>query len=272
MISDSEANLVFISDHLEPRYPKLVDRLRGILTDHAVPLRIIPGTKDIWCRDFMPVQAAPGRFVRFRYEPDYLIGHEDTITNFDEIDSIPEIMSCEKSDVLLDGGNVVRSGNRAIVTAKVFRENPRLNKDKLQRTLRGLLRLDEVIVIPQEPDDEIGHADGMVRFLDTETVFGNNYSEVNPSFGRRLQSVLRRARLNGIELPYSPEAQATDDIPSAVGCYANFLMVRELIVVPSSALRRTALPSEFSSIGLRTLLSNPLIARTSPEPAVSSTA
>ena len=80
MISDSEANLVFISDRLKPRYPSLVDRLRGILTEHGMPLRVIGGTQDVWCRDFMPVQVAPVRFVRFCYSPDYLVGHEDLIT------------------------------------------------------------------------------------------------------------------------------------------------------------------------------------------------
>ena len=39
MITDSEANLVFISDSLEPRFPILVDRLRGILGDYGIPLR-----------------------------------------------------------------------------------------------------------------------------------------------------------------------------------------------------------------------------------------
>jgi agmatine deiminase len=88
-------------------------------------------------------------------------------------------------------------------------------------------------VIPHEPDDVIQHADGMVRFVDTQTVFVNDYSKVNPSFGRRLQSVLKRAQLNRISLPYCPVNQVTDGIPSAVGCYANFLMVRGLIVLPT---------------------------------------
>jgi agmatine deiminase len=88
-------------------------------------------------------------------------------------------------------------------------------------------------VIPKEPGDVIGHADGMLRFVDAETVFVNDYSKVAPSFGRRLQSVLRRASLNWIELPYCPVAEETDGISSAVGCYANFLMVRGLIILPT---------------------------------------
>jgi agmatine deiminase len=233
MISDSEANFVFVSDLLEPRYPPLVDRLRGILGEHGISLRIIKGTQDIWCRDYMPVQVAPARFVRFRYAPDYLVGYEDTITDFDKIDPIPEIVRYQQSKIVLDGGNVVRSGKRAIVTDKLFHENAGVEPDNLLDLLQRLLNVDEVIVIPQEPGDEIGHADGIVRFLDAETVFINDYSEVARPFGRRLQSVLRRASLKWIKLPYSPVAEETDDIPSAVGCYANFLMVRGPIVIPT---------------------------------------
>ena len=62
----------------------------------------------------------------------------------------------------------------------------------------------------------IGHADGMVRFLDAETVFFNDYSKVATTFGRRLQAVLRRASLNLIKLPYCPEDVERDGISSAV--------------------------------------------------------
>jgi agmatine deiminase len=233
MSSDSEANVVYISDLLEPRYPTLVDRLRGIFSEHGVPLRVIQGTKDIWCRDYMPVQVAPRRFVQFRYAPDYLVGFEDLITRPSDIETIPGTEACHQSEIILDGGNVVRSGDRCILTDKVFRENDRVGRDHLLGVLRDQLRVNELIVIPTEPGDVVGHADGMVRFLDVETVFVNDYSQVDPSFRRRLLPVLRRAGLNLIELPYCPEAEATDGIPSAVGCYANFLMVRGLIIQPT---------------------------------------
>ena len=233
MISDAEANIVYISDLLEPKYRVLVNRLRGILGDHGIPLKVIRGTNDIWCRDYMPVQVGPGRFVKFRYAPDYLVGFENTITDFDQIESIREIEHCEESAIVVDGGNVVRWNKRVIMTEKVFSENPGVGRDELTEMLRGLLRVGDVIVIPQEADDVIGHADGMVRFLDAKTVFVNDYSEVAPSFGRRLSSVLRRARLNRIDLPYCPVNEEADGIPSAVGCYANFLMVRGLIVLPT---------------------------------------
>ncbi len=232
MICDSEANAVFVSDRLGPRYPKLVNELHNVLADHGIPLRIIRGTKDIWCRDYMPVQAAPGQFVQFRYSPDYLQEYDHLITLPSDIQRIPEIEVCHQFEITLDGGNLVRWGNRLLVTDKVIRENPGVGRDKLRRTLRDQLQVEKVIEIPQEPGDVTGHADGMVRFVDAQTVVVNDYSQEAPAFGQRLLLVLKRARLNHLTLPYHPENKITAGIPSAVGCYANFLMVRGLIVLP----------------------------------------
>jgi hypothetical protein len=48
MINDSQTNIVFVSDRLEPRYRTLVDQLRDVLSEHGIPLRIIHGTKEGW--------------------------------------------------------------------------------------------------------------------------------------------------------------------------------------------------------------------------------
>lgn len=233
MIADDRADVVFISDLLGARFPALVEGLGNILADHGVPLGVVGGTRDIWCRDFMPIQVGPDAFVRFRYAPDYLRGFEHLITAPEDLEPIPLIGRCEDSEIVLDGGNVVRRGGRCILTDKVFRENPSLPRDELIGKLGDLLRIDDLIVIPREPGDEVGHADGVVRFLDEGTVVINDYETVAPWYGKRLKSALRRAGLEWVELPYRPEKSGGDELPSAVGCFANFLMVRGLVVVPS---------------------------------------
>jgi agmatine deiminase len=243
MIADARAAIVFISDRLPDRHPALVDGLGRILDDHGVPLRIIAGTRDIWCRDYMPVQSAPGRFLQYRYEPDYLReGFEHLVTRPGDIEPIPEVEMCLISDMILDGGNVVRWGRRCIMTDKVFRENPGLARGDLLGRLREALRVEDLIVIPKEPFDVVGHADGVVRFLDDGLVVINDYSEVSPWYGRRLKSILRRAGLESVELPYRPEEASGGDIPSALGCYVNFLMVRGLVVVPAYGREEDELP------------------------------
>ena len=233
MISDAETDVVYISDRLEPRYHALVDRLRGILSEHAIPLKGIRGSRDIWCRDYMPVQVSPGEFIRFRYEPDYLKGYEHLITRPSDITPIPELEKCATSDIILDGGNVVGWGRRCIVTDKVFRENPGMAKDEVIGKLRGLLAVEEIVVIPKEPYDVVGHADGVVRFLDERSVVINDYSKIHESYKKRLKKSLLRSRVSWAELPYKPREGRRGELPPAFGNYINFLRVRGLIVMPS---------------------------------------
>ena len=231
MTSDGDADVVYISDLLEPRYPVLVERLRGTLSDHGIPLREIRRTRDYWCRDYMPLAASDGTFVQFRYSPDYLQGYERLITRPSDLAPISEIV-CRQTEIILDGGNVVRWGGRCIMTDKVFRENSGIEESELIARLRDLLRVDELIVIPVEPYDEAGHSDGVVRFLDAGTVVINAYADVSPSYGKRLKAILHRAGLQWVELPYKPKPGKRGQMPPAFGCYVNLLRVLGLIVVP----------------------------------------
>ncbi len=72
----------------------------------------------------------------------------------------------------------------------------------------------------------------MVRFVDEQTVLVNDYSQVDPAFGERLNNVLRRHRLTIEQLPYYHEKKTTAGIPSAVGCFMNFLKTEKVLVAP----------------------------------------
>ena len=233
MISDRDADVVYVSDRLATAHPSLASGLREVLAHHGIALMEIRGTRDIWCRDYMPVPVGDGEFVRFRYAPDYLKGHEHLITRPGNVGPIPEVGRCVDSDIVLDGGNVVRWASRCVVTDKVYRENPGVGRAGLRDRLREALRVEDLIVIPNEPYDVIGHADGAVRFLDERLVVINDGSATAQWYAERLRSVLKRYGIEWIELPYRPEEVVHRGIPSAVGCHANFLMVRGLVVVPT---------------------------------------
>jgi len=232
MIPDSETNAIFFSDLLPRRHPELSADLLRILKDARVKTGLVPGTRDIWCRDYMPVQVGPGRFVQFTYRPDYLAGkYEHLITPPEVAEGLPCITECVRSDIVLDGGNVVRWTDMAILTDKVYRENPRCAPERLGRRLRERLEVEKIIVIPREPYDGIGHADGVVRFIDGRTVLVNDYAAM-PAYRKRLHAALRRAGLEWQEIPYRPAEDQTDGIPSAVGNYINFLQVGRTILMP----------------------------------------
>jgi hypothetical protein len=58
MIADGETNVVFVADTLERSFPGVYRGLASILGEHGIPRRTIPGTHQVWCRDYMPIQVA----------------------------------------------------------------------------------------------------------------------------------------------------------------------------------------------------------------------
>jgi agmatine deiminase len=133
----------------------------------------------------------------------------------------------------MDGGNLVTSGTRVIMTRKILQENPRWKPDGLRSRLEKLLQIDQCTMIPKEKGDVIGHSDGLVRFLNENLVIINDYSRIEPEFGNRLRKLLVNQGLQVEMLPHFREDRADEGIPSAVGNYVNFLRVGNLIVVPA---------------------------------------
>ena len=233
MIADWDTDTVIVSDLLQQRFPNIERDLRTILQKHDVLLLTVEGTKDIWIRDYAPLQIKRGQFVQFRYYPDYLRDDDEhTITKPSVFRSLPFIHSRRLSRLILDGGNVVASNRFAILTDKIYRENPKLSQSQIQSRLAEMLNVERLIVIPNEPYDYVGHSDGMVRFLTTDSVVVNDYRKMNPKFAKQLEAVLNNAGLRLNRLPYRPELKLKKGIPSAVGNYANYLRVGNLVVIP----------------------------------------
>lgn len=232
MIPDWNINCVFLAAMLKHRHPQVFKGLHETLTAYGIEVRLLRNVRDVWAVDYSPVQVADSALVKFRYAPDYLRGHEQTITDDGVVRNFRGRGRCRRSSIILDGGNVVTSGRKAIVTDKIYKENRDRKRSELREKLHELLGVDQLILIPKEPYDPIGHADGMVRFIDEDTVVVNNYSEVDSGFGERLSRVLRRHHLNVELIPYFHEKRSRGGIPSAVGCYCNFLRTVKVLVAP----------------------------------------
>jgi agmatine deiminase len=234
MIPDWQTNCVFFSRLLPDRHPTIWSRLSAILRGHGVPVRLLDATRDIWARDFCPLQATNTSFLKFRFRPDYLRGrYRRLITGNEVCEQMKDLGDFMFSGIVLDGGNVVASRDTIIVTCKLFRENPRQEVMKVRSELAHLLQVRQCIVISAEPGDPIGHSDGVVRFLGDNTAVINDYSRVDPAYGKRLERTLKKHGLQVATIPHFREPRIIDGIPSAVGNYANFLRVGNLLLVPT---------------------------------------
>ena len=60
MIPDWEANVVFLAGMLKVRHPDLFTQLHSVLTLHGVEVRLLENVRDIWARDYCPIQIGPG--------------------------------------------------------------------------------------------------------------------------------------------------------------------------------------------------------------------
>ena len=74
MIENKNTNIVYLSDLLQTdeRFEKTCNRLKQIFEKRNIKYKFLKSTKDIWCRDYMPVQVENDKFIQFRYEPSYL--------------------------------------------------------------------------------------------------------------------------------------------------------------------------------------------------------
>lgn len=229
MFAEWDTNRLFLSDRLEGVDPELVANLRSAID--GADIEVIPETCDIWCRDYMPVQLSENSFCQFTYRPDYLKGFEHLITPPDRC-RLPFMENYHAEPIVLDGGNIVASRTKAILTDKVYTENPAIKRPRLRSRLEELFQAD-CIVIPKEPFDPIGHADGMVRFVAENRVLMNDYSILDPVFGDKLRALLERNSLQVETLPMFEEKEGRrGDIPSAVGLYINYLRVGNIVLLP----------------------------------------
>lgn len=226
MIIDSETTIVYFSEHLDksPYYPAF-KRSKRILEEENITYQLLKGTKDIWARDYMPIQVRKDKFVQFRYEPSYLKLQRSYQTDPRTVHQLNGF-NVIYSDINLDGGNVVKWIDKVILTDRIFDENPALTQSTIISELEKLLEA-EIIIIPQHQEDPTGHSDGMIRFIDANTVLVNDMSLEEPTWADKLKRVLKTHQIDFVNLPFFESKKA-----GAIGLYINYLEVANLILVP----------------------------------------
>jgi agmatine deiminase len=232
MITDEETNVLYLADSLPKLQVSFFPRFKKVLGDLNLSFEFMPGTKDIWAVDYMPIQVHQDKFVQFTYDPDYLQKKEYKKT-ISDVDAICNKMKLEthKSNLVVDGGNVVKGKDKVILCDKVFQENKHLSERELIAQLEALLEVSKIIFVPWDPWDFTGHADGMVRFVNDDMVLINDYGKEDKAFQRCFRMALHNAGLDWIELPYQPTTDPKSI--SAEGLYLNYLHLNGTLVVPT---------------------------------------
>ena len=128
--------------------------------------------------------------------------------------------------IKIDGGNVVHSGCKVIMTAKVFEENPQwIPRDLIERLTRTFGA--DIIFLPWDTNKIYGHTDGIVRFIDDDSVLMTNYTQFDPAMASRFRRILRAHFANVHELSF----RATKPHKYS-WAYINWLQTEKVLILP----------------------------------------
>jgi agmatine deiminase len=234
MITDNQTNKLFLSDLLPDRHPKFFKEIEGLLSKYKIDVEFLPNTKDIWAVDYMPVQISKDKFVQFTYKPDYLMETKKLRETISDVDSVCKAINLTtiKSNLIVDGGNVSKTTDKVIMCDKVFHENKHISERDLIKELKELFEVDKLYFVPWDTDDFTGHSDGMVRFINKDTVLINDYSKQDGAFQRCFRMSLHNAGLDWVEIPYNPPYDDPELI-SAKGLYINYLQMEQAVIMPT---------------------------------------
>ena len=239
MITDNLTTRVYFSSILPEKCPVLNAHIIEALQKRGIPYAYLSGTKDIWCRDFMPIQIEEDRFVFYKYTPNYLRDKYGLQRQTNPIEVfqteanqlLPIMQKALSLDLVLDGGNVVKCGDKIVMTDKVFVENKDKSATEVQRLLEETFRC-EVIFIPWDSKGEpYGHSDGIIHYLGDNRVLMTNYPDFDKTLARDYLRILEK-HFDVTTLKY--DVNITDKYSWS---YINFLQVGHLVLVPQLGIR-----------------------------------
>ena len=220
---------IYLSEWLQKDFTDVYGALCVILDRCGAPYGLLPYSKDIWCRDYMPVHIGGGKYVGFKYFPDYM-DNEKERKYITEQEKAAEGLSIHFStilDVVMDGGNYVRCGDKVVMTDKILTENPHLRPLRLLALLEDAFQA-QVILIPWDDCEPYGHADGMVAYVGDSRILLNNYRQMgkrSAEFADRLVKILS-PYFDIVELKYSDPLKDS-------WCYINYVETAESIILPA---------------------------------------
>lgn len=223
-VLDADTNVCYFSRKLITDSAGL--NIVGRIANNGVDVKILEGTRDIWCRDYMPIQIAEDTFVGYEYTPDYL----DTPYNLAFQTNPARInralgLDVQHTGIILDGGNIVKTSKGIIIVDKVFEENNHIPKKTLISRLEKYFAC-EMFFLPWDKGEKYGHADGIVREISNGRVLMTNYHQYDKTYADKFIKILSQHFAVEV-LDYTVEWPCKYN-----WCYINFLRIGNKVFIP----------------------------------------
>lgn len=248
----SSTDTVYFASYLASSFPDVFWSCKLNLEAHNVQVKLVNGTHNIWIRDYFPIQVND-HFVKFQYRT---VG----ISKYPQLNVAGKPwmdlgLTVIESPLVIDGGNVVMGQDKVVLTDKVLKENGDCIK-QLEKLLER-----EVIIIPVEPGDDLGHADGICKFVGEQTIIMNSYKDIakkDPRFEEYenlVAQIFYKHKLTPVFFPNAydqcPEmtekqfrqtfGELADTWNPGWGYYLNYVNVGDLVLVPAMGLEKDKL-------------------------------
>ena len=230
-------NVVILCDR-----PTLAE-LAGELPDDVL---LVGPMRDVWMRDFTPV--LPARPVLFRYSAAAQAGKQldsDWVqAGFARYAKFSGL-EFRRSLYVLDGGNFVDDGGaKAIVTDRFLADNG-LAKEQAVAALREALGVEQIAILPADPEDRLGHADGMAAFIASNVVAATCFDEpFRTAVLDELRAAFPDVEIVEIESPAGGPPAADAAFGSAHGLYVNAVATDRHLYVPTFGIPEDAAAME----------------------------
>lgn len=226
MVTDRLTDTVYFSEWALKDFPVPINNICKLLDKHGIKYGFLRHTKDYWCRDYMPIQVNETKFVQYAYAPDYLQNKKDRRYITDPTATLHDLNTpTVKTNLIIDGGNVIKCPDKVIMTEKVFCENKNIPSNKVIAMLEQLFEC-SVVFLPWDKSETYGHADGIVRWVYGNTVLLTAY-EMSRYFANKFLEELER-NFDVIVMKYSTRPRNREHS----WAYINFLQTKNVIIVP----------------------------------------
>ena len=196
---------------------------------------------DIWVRDFLPVQnVQTGELYQQFFDPRYAnYTPKFTAAIRKQVrGAFPHAKPC---DARVDGGNIVLTPDKkqafCLEKRTIFHKSNPTQKEHTEQELKRALGLQNIVWLPQQKGDKIGHIDGYMQFLGDFLMEGTVELYGGLTTGSllddRATSLLRgyAQRENWDRVPLLCKLDEENWL-SANGLYVNFLETSRAVFVP----------------------------------------
>ncbi len=196
---------------------------------------LVDDVRDIWMRDFTTIN--PIKPIQFTYTWASMTQKQskDVQKSFNRFADHYQIQRT-KTDLMLDGGNLVDDYAGRVITTTRFMEDNELSYNEAKQELKATLGASEVAIL--EPDEEVlAHSDGMVSWVDKNTLLVNDYSKT-PAFRTTVMDELKAsfptAKIVEVPVEYKTNPKGEwEGFESACGINLNATVTYNNIYVPT---------------------------------------